>query len=175
MKAELAEKIIKHFPGVEHSKSLDYDVFLAGPDDYFRLAEFLKSEPDLAFDHLSDLCGVDYLDYMEVVSHLFSYTLGHHVRLKGRVTRDEPAITSLTSVWSTAGWHEREAWDLYGIVFTGHPDLRRILSDDDQPGHPYRKDVPLENDEIWLLKDERPAADYGLGEWEQERRGSTEN
>lgn len=175
MKTGLIDKITKRFPDVEHTVSLDVEVLSVNKADYLKVAEFLKSEPDLDFNHCSDLSGVDYLDYLEVVSHLYSYKLGHHVRLKARVTRAEPEIGSLTSLWSTCGFHEREAWDLYGIVFTGHPDLRRILSDDDQPGHPYRKDVPLENDEVWLLKDERPAVDYGLGEWEQERRGSTKN
>ena len=164
MKPELVEKITRRFPDVVHSVSLDFNVFLAGRDDFSKLAEFLKGEPDLDFDHCSDLSGVDYLDYLEVVCHLYSYTLKHHVRIKAKVTRDEPEIASLTSLWSTCDFHEREAWDLYGIVFVGHPDLRRILSDDDQLGHPYRKDVPLENDEEWLLRDERPAADYGLTE-----------
>ncbi len=141
MNRELVEKITRQFPGVEHSVSLDFNVFLAGGEDYFKLATFLKEEADLDFDHLSDLSGVDYLDYLEVVSHLYSYTHRHQVRLKARVTRAEPEVETLTSLWRTANWHEREAWDLYGIVFTGHPDLRRILSDDDQEGHPYRKDV----------------------------------
>ena len=135
--------------------------------EYLKVAQFLKSEPDLEFDHCSDLSGVDYLDHMEVVSHLYSYQLGHHIRLKVVIDdREAPEVSSLTSLWSTVGWHEREAWDLYGIKFIGHPDLRRILSADDQPGHPYRKDVPLENDEEWILKDEKPASDYGLAEQE---------
>lgn len=168
MKPELAAKITTKFPDVVHDISLDFDVFVATKDDYLKLAEFLKSEPDLDFDHCSDLSGVDYLDYLEVVCHLYSYKLKHHLRLKARVTREEPEIGSLTSLWSTCNFHEREAWDLYGIVFTGHPDLRRILSDDDQPGHPNRKDVPLENDEEWLLRDEKTGEDYGLPlDWER--------
>lgn len=162
MKPELIEKISKRFPEAEYSKSLDFDVFVVDREEYFKLAEFIKSETDLGFDHLSDLSGVDYIDYLEVVCHFYSYSLGHKLRVKTRVTREEPEIPSLTALWSTADWHEREAWDLYGVVFTGHPNLKRILSDDDQPGHPYRKDVPLENDEDWLLKDERPLEDYGL-------------
>ena len=167
MNAELVEKITQAFPDVEHSVSLDFNVFTAGKEDYFKLAKFLKEEADLDFDHMSDLSGVDYIEYMEAVSHLYSYTHRHQVRIKARVTREEPEIDSLTPLWRTANWHEREAWDLYGIVFAGHPDLRRILSDDDQPGHPYRKDVPLENDEDFILSNDRPLADYGLPkEWE---------
>jgi NADH-quinone oxidoreductase subunit C len=167
MKSALAEKIAKQFPAAVHETAVDFDVFLVDVEDYLKMGHFLKSDPDLAFDHLSDLSGVDYLDYLEVVAHLYSYTLGHKIRIKTRVTREAPDVPSLTSLWSTAGWHEREAWDLYGIVFTGHPDLRRILSDDDQPGHPYRKDVPLENDEAWVIGHERPLKDYGLPEeWE---------
>ena len=164
MKSELVEKIKQNFPGAEHRLALDWNEFLVNKDDYLKLAEWLKNEPDFDFDHCSDLSGVDYLDYLEVVGHLYSYSLGHKLRLKTRVTREAPEVDSLTALWSTCGWHEREAWDLYGIVFKGHPDLRRILSDDDQPGHPYRKDVPLENDEEWLLKDERTPEEYGLPE-----------
>lgn len=162
MKPELIEKIKNAFPGAEHREALDCTEFLIDKKDYLKLAEFLKSESDLAFDHCSDLIGVDYLEYLEVVCHLYSYSQRHKIRVKSRVTREDPKIGSLTSLWSTCGWLERETWDLYGIVFVGHPDLRRILSSDEEPGHPYRKDVPLENDEEWLLKDERPAEDYGL-------------
>lgn len=169
MKPELIEKIKKECPDVVHTTSLDFDVLSANDDSYLKVAQFLKSDPDLDFDHCSDLSGVDYLDRMEVVCHLYSYRLGHKVRLKALIDdRETPKVSSLTSLWSTVGWHEREAWDLYGIDFTGHPDLRRILSDDDQPGHPYRKDVPLENDEDWLLEDDKPAADYGLSDGQVE-------
>lgn len=167
MNAELLEKITNRFPSAEHSVSFDFNVFTAGKEDYFKLAKFLKEEEDLGFDFLSDLSGVDYIEYMEVVCHLYSYKHRHQVRLKARVTREDPNIDTLVPLWGTANWHEREAWDLYGIVFTGHPDLRRILSDDDQEGHPYRKDVPLKNDEDFILKEERSLADYGLPEnWE---------
>jgi len=163
MKAELVEKITRDFPSIKHSTSGDFDVFEADRQDYINLSAYLKNTPDLDFDHLSDLSGVDYIDYLEVVCHLYSYSLGHKLRLKTRVTREEPEVGTLVDVWATANWHEREAWDLYGIVFEGHPNLKRILSDDDQRGHPYRKDVPLENDEDWMLRD-RPLKDYGLPE-----------
>ncbi len=166
MKSELLAKIGSQFPEVEQSVSLDWSVLTVNKEDYLKLARFLKDEADLDFDHLSDLSGVDYLDYMEVVCHLYSYKLRHKLRLKTSVTRAEPHVDSLMPLWATADWHEREAWDLYGIVFSGHPNLKRILSDDDQPDHPYRKDIPLSNDDDFLLKD-RPLEDYGLPEkWE---------
>lgn len=167
MNEALVSKIVERFPNAEHSVSFDFNVFVVSKEDYFDFAKFVKEEPDLDFDHMSDLSGVDYIDYMEVVSHLYSYTHRHQLRLKARVTREEPDVATLTPIWKTANWHEREAWDLYGIVFTGHPNLKRILTDDDQEGHPYRKDVPLKNDDDFLLRDERALADYGLPEkWE---------
>jgi NADH-quinone oxidoreductase subunit C len=164
MNTTLIEKITAAFPEAEHSVSLDWNVFKVDKADYYNLAKFLKEESDLDFNHLSDIFGVDYLEYLEIVCHMYSYKLGHKLRLKTRVTREDPEVDTLTSLWATANWHEREAWDLYGIVFKGHPNLKRILSDDDQPGHPYRKDVPLHNDEEYILSNDKPLAEYGLPE-----------
>jgi len=167
MRAELVEKVKQAFPQVTHEVSLDFNVFIVDPKDYQNLASFLKNEPDLYFDHLSDLSAVDYLEYLEVVCHLYSYKHKHKCRLKTKVSPDNPEVDSLTSLWATANWHEREAYDLYGVKFKGHPDLRRILSDETQPGHPFRKNVPLENDEEWLLSDDEPLETYGIPKtWE---------
>ena len=103
---------------------------------------FLKSEPDLAFDCLSNQSGIDYpaRNEIEVVYHLFSYRLRHACVLKVGVSRDNPALASVVGVWRTANWQEREIFDLLGVVFDGHPDLRRILLPEDWVGHPLRKD-----------------------------------
>ncbi|MBI1987248.1 MAG: NADH-quinone oxidoreductase subunit C [Nitrospinae bacterium] len=109
------------------------------------VCHFLKTDPQLAFDYLSDLSGVDYPDRekrFEVVYHLYSIPQGHRVRLKVQVAEGE-AVPTVTGVWRTADWHEREAYDLLGIPFEGHPDLRRILLPDDWKGHPLRKEYPL--------------------------------
>lgn len=162
MKAELVEKIIGQFPSLRHEKAVDWDVFTVDASRYTDLASFIKGESDLDFDHLSDLSAVDYVDYMEVVCHFYSYNHRHKLRLKTRLSPGSLELDSLTSLWATANWHEREAWDLYGVVFKGHPNLKRILSADDQEGHPFRKTVPLENDENWLLSDTRKSDDYGI-------------
>ena len=110
-----------------------------------KVCQFLKDDPHLAFNYLSDLCGVDYPEReerFEIVYHLYSITKRHRLRLKVSVKDGEP-LPSVIGVWQTANWHEREAYDLLGIPFEGHPDLRRILLPEDWEGHPLRKEYPL--------------------------------
>lgn len=110
-----------------------------------RVLGFLRDDPRCQFQCLMDLCGVDYPDRalrFEVVYNLLS--LKHNRRIRVKVATDEATpVPSATAVFSTAGWFEREAWDLYGILFSEHPDLRRILTDYGFEGHPLRKDFPL--------------------------------
>jgi len=122
-------------------------------DTYFESALLLRDDPLLGFEQLIDLCGVDYLDLHEgswagkrfaAVSHLLS--LQHNWRLRVRVFAPDnsyPLVASVTPVWNSANWFEREAFDLYGIIFEGHDDLRRILTDYGFIGHPFRKDFPI--------------------------------
>jgi NADH-quinone oxidoreductase subunit C len=122
-------------------------------DTYFESAMLLRDNPLLAFEQLIDLCGVDYQDFGDgtwsgqrfaVVSHLLS--LQHNWRLRVRVFAADdgyPLLASITPVWNSANWFEREAFDLYGILFDGHDDLRRILTDYGFIGHPFRKDFPI--------------------------------
>jgi len=124
-----------------------------GADRYLEVARRLRDEPALRFEQLVDLCGVDYADYKNqpwdgprfcVVSHLLSVTHNWRVRLKVFAPDDDlPAVASVTEVWNSANWFEREAFDLFGIVFEGHEDLRRILTDYGFIGHPMRKDFPV--------------------------------
>ncbi|MBI3562219.1 MAG: NADH-quinone oxidoreductase subunit C [Gammaproteobacteria bacterium] len=116
------------------------------------IAEILRDEADFAFEQLIDLCGVDYSDYgngrwegprFAVVYHLLSVTLNHRLRLKVFVDGEPPLVDSVNGIWASANWFEREAFDLFGILFSGHPDLRRILTDYGFIGHPFRKDFPL--------------------------------
>jgi NADH-quinone oxidoreductase subunit C len=106
------------------------------------ICRFLRDEPAMQFDCLSNLSGVDYpkQGYIQVVYHLFSYRLRHWIVLKVNAPRDNPVVPSVTGVWSAADWQEREVFDLLGVTFDGHPDLRRILMPEDWPGHPLRKD-----------------------------------
>jgi NADH-quinone oxidoreductase subunit C len=121
--------------------------------DYAAVALSLRDDPALRFEQLIDLCGVDYSSWKNepqegprfcVVSHLLSLEHNRRLRLKVYCPDDElPMVASLTEVWSAANWFEREAFDLYGIVFEGHVDLRRILTDYGFIGHPFRKDFPV--------------------------------
>ncbi len=110
------------------------------PEKILNVAQFLMNDERLRFDYLSCLSGVDYKGKLGVVYHLFSMIHKHKIVLKVEVPTESPNVPSVESVWKTANWHEREAFDLYGINFTGHPDLRRILLPDDWEGHPLRKD-----------------------------------
>ena len=121
--------------------------------DLLSVAAALRDHPALKFEQLIDLCGVDYRDYgngrhdglrYAVVYHLLSVSSNHRLRLKVFATDDEfPVMDSVVGIWPSANWFEREAFDLFGIMFPGHPDLRRILTDYGFIGHPFRKDFPL--------------------------------
>lgn len=121
--------------------------------NYLEAALILRDHPACRFEQLIDLCGVDYSEYKmgdwdglryAVVSHLLSVSLNQRVRLRVFAADDDlPEVDSLNDVWGAANWFEREAFDLYGIVFIGHADLRRILTDYGFIGHPFRKDFPV--------------------------------
>ena len=119
--------------------------------DYLATSLLLRDSPVCKFEMLLDLCGVDYSAYQEgryegqryaVVLQLLSVALNQRVRLKVFLPDDAPNISTVTEIWSSANWYEREAFDMYGIIFEGHPDLRRILTDYGFVGHPLRKDFP---------------------------------
>ena len=114
-------------------------------DQVVRVLKFLKDDPRCRFEQLVDLCGVDYPERdprFDVVYHLLSMSHNRRLRLRIGVNEDQP-VPSATEVYPSAGWWERETWDLYGIYFAGNPDLRRLLTDYGFDGHPLRKDFPL--------------------------------
>ncbi len=121
--------------------------------DYLAVMQVLRDAPQALFEQLIDLCGLDYQAYGDgrwegqrfaAVVHLLSVTHNHRVRVRVFCPEDDfPVLASVTSLWAAANWYEREAFDLYGIVFEGHDDLRRILTDYGFIGHPFRKDFPL--------------------------------
>ncbi|HKC62898.1 MAG TPA: NADH-quinone oxidoreductase subunit C [Pyrinomonadaceae bacterium] len=119
------------------------------------VCSYLKTAPGFEFNFLADLCAADRgpeeEPRFEVNYHLFSITKHHRLRLKVLLTDDDPHVQTVTSVWRTANWHERETFDLMGIIFDGHPDLRRILLPDDWEGHALRKDFPLRGYEPYSL------------------------
>lgn len=124
-----------------------------GVGDYLATMQLLRDEPELRFEQLMDLCGVDYSTYGDgrwegkrfaVVSHLTSVSHNWRVRIRCFAPDDNfPSVPSVVSIWNSANWFEREAFDLFGIVFPGHADLRRILTDYGFVGHPFRKDFPI--------------------------------
>ena len=126
---------------------------VVGAADLLFVASELRDGPALKFEQLIDLCGLDYRDYGDgrhqglrfaVVYHLLSVSSNHRLRLKVFAADDEfPVVDSVVGIWPSANWFEREAFDLFGIMFPGHPDLRRILTDYGFIGHPFRKDFPL--------------------------------
>jgi len=161
----LLEKFGSDAVGTEIHKAKDSWIQVSA-DALVPVARFLRDDQRLLFDHLNDLCGVDYLEpdakkaakfghepHVEVVYHLTSLKLRHVAKLKVSVPRwkDDkagqlPVVPSVSSIWGIANWHEREAYDLVGIEFAGHPNLRRILCPEDWTGHALRRDYefPLE-------------------------------
>ena len=121
--------------------------------NYLPTMQTLRDHPELAFDQLVDLCGVDYSEYADgtwqgrryaAVSHLLSLEHNWRVRIRVFAPDDaQPTLATVTGIWPSANWLEREAFDLFGILFGGHPDLRRILTDYGFDGHPFRKDFPV--------------------------------
>jgi NADH-quinone oxidoreductase subunit C len=133
--------------------ALDEVTVVVAASDYREAAAVLRDAAECRFEQLMDLCGVDYSEYKGVglegsrfcvVLHLLSVSLNQRVRLKVFALDDDfPVLDSVSEIWSSANWFEREAFDLFGIVFEGHNDLRRILTDYGFIGHPFRKDFPL--------------------------------
>ena len=122
-------------------------VFRVERDAWPSVARAMRDDPRLAFEMLVDVAGVDFpkrQPRFEIVYHLWSLTWNKVVRVKVGVPEEDPQVASVVGLWGTADWHEREAFDMVGVKFAGHPDLRRILMPDDYPWHPLRKDFPLE-------------------------------
>jgi NADH-quinone oxidoreductase subunit C len=138
--------------------------------NYLEAARILKDDPRCQFEQLLDLCGVDYSEYRmgewdglryAVVSHLLSVSLNQRVRLRVFCPDDDlPEVESINGLWGSANWFEREAFDLYGIVFLGHIDLRRILTDYGFIGHPFRKDFPVSGHVEMIYDAERKRVVY---------------
>lgn len=110
------------------------------PPAILEVAQFMRNDDRLQMDHLELLGGVDYKDRIETVYILYSMIHRHRYTLKCRLSREDPRLPTVESVWRVANWHEREAYDMFGIVFEGHSDFRRILCPDDWEGYPLRKD-----------------------------------
>lgn len=147
LQASLGDKITKHIV------ALGEITIECKAADYLTVCQILRDDAALKFEQLIDLSGVDYQSYGDgaydglrfaVVCHLLSVSLNHRVRLRVFAQdEDFPILPTLVDMWSVANWYEREAFDMYGIMFENHPDLRRILTDYGFIGHPFRKDFPM--------------------------------
>jgi len=161
-KADLAQALQQRFKGQIQSCDLAVGEITLGvaADKLLDVCKALRDEDGFRFEQLIDVCGVDYLEYgvetnpapdaerwsgprFAAVYHLLSVSLNQRVRLKVMLDGEPPVVDSVVDIWNSANWFEREAFDLYGIVFDGHPDLRRILTDYGFIGHPFRKDFPI--------------------------------
>jgi NADH-quinone oxidoreductase subunit C len=147
---------------VETHAQFGDDTAIVDPGAWRSIAQFLRDDPRLAMDHFIDLTAVDYPDRQagrfEVVLHLRSFGKTHRIRLKARLDDNDaaPHIDSLSDIWRGANWFERECFDMFGVVFDGHPDLRRILMYEEFEGYPLRKDYPATR--IQPLMEFRPEA-----------------
>ena len=146
----------KFSEGISSGQSfLNQPTYSVSVDCLYDVMVELKDSPDWDFDYLVDLTALDYLEDEErfcMVYHLYSYKHGKLIRVKARIAEEE-VVPSVTSIWKTAGWMEREVYDLFGIEFSGHDDLKRILLPDDWHGHPLRKDYDIKlQDQAWIKK-----------------------
>jgi len=140
-------RLVEKFGDAVVSTHSDFgdDTALVRREKIVEICAFLRDDPELLFDLAMDLTGVDYLGEaprFEVVYHLYSLEKKHRVRIKVRLHEEDPTIDSVASVWPGMNWYEREAYDMYGIVFRNHPNLKRILMYEGFVGHPLRKDYP---------------------------------
>ena len=151
---DIAEKIKEKFADqvIEVVEFRDQVSVIVKRDQILSILKFLHDDPLLSLNHLQDLTAVDYSKKkeirFEVVYNLYSIRHRHKVRIRAQVPENDTKIDSVVPIWSGANWHERECYDMFGITFTGHPDLRRILMPEDWEGFPLRKDYPLKGPEF---------------------------
>ena len=148
MKEKIVEKLRTHFQdGIQSVNEFRGELtIVVSKDDIVRISQYLRDDLELQFDLLKDLCGADYYrpEYRyEVIYNLYSLKNKFRLRLKVRLDEADLHVPSVTSVWPGANWNERETYDMYGIIFDGHPDLRRIYMPEDFGYYPLRKDFPL--------------------------------
>ncbi|PIQ23528.1 NADH-quinone oxidoreductase subunit C [bacterium (Candidatus Blackallbacteria) CG17_big_fil_post_rev_8_21_14_2_50_48_46] len=145
---------------LEMIEARDMPVVICKKESIYQTLKLLRDDPELDFNILTDLSAVDYLNYpekkrqrFEVVYHLHSLDKGHRLRVKVPVGGADPALDSACTLWKTANWLEREVWDMYGIQFVNHPNLKRILNHIEFVGHPLRKDYPIDKRQVLTVND----------------------
>ncbi len=142
------KRLTERFPGsiLETHSYRGNDTAIVKKEDILAICTFLRDDQALLYNFMMDLTAVDYLGKeprFEVVYHLYSLKYNQRVRIKAQVSESDCCIDSIVSIWPSANWFEREAFDLYGITFSGHPELKRLLLYEGFQGHPLRKDYPI--------------------------------
>ena len=145
--AAIVERVRKGFgeAGLQFQEGGPQPAILVAPERLRDFCLFLRDDPELCFQALTSLAGVDFPEEKKLRTsyHVFSYDKRHLLAFHVDLPREDPRQPSVQDIWPAANWYERESWDLLGIVYEGHPDLRRIMMPDDWEGHPYRRDYPL--------------------------------
>lgn len=158
----LTEKFTARFGDaiLEHHQGADMPVFICKKEKIYEILQFLRDEKDFDCNLLTDISAVDYLKYpiqqrqrFAVVYHLHSLEHGHRLRLKVPVGMADLSLDSAVPLWKTANWLEREVWDMYGIKFNKHPNLKRVLNHIEFQGHPLRKDYPVDKRQVLTIND----------------------
>ena len=150
---DLVQAVEAKFPNVKKEEPAEdafrdeVPILMVPADDLHGVCQTLRDGDKYSFDFLKNLTAIDYEDRMTLVMHFYSLKYRHKLALKVDLDRDDPIVDSVSDVWLTANWQEREVFDLFGIQFNNHPDLRRIMLPDDWVGHPLRKDYVHEPDQ----------------------------
>jgi len=148
MNEKVIEKLKRKYPDavLKANEFRDELTIIIPKERIVEVCRFMKEDDELAFDFLADLCGID-MDTSEnrfgVIYNLYSLKNKHRIRLKTFAEEEHPKVPTVTGIWGTANWHEREAYDMFGIIFEGHPDLRRMYMPEEFEYHPLRKEFPL--------------------------------
>ena len=151
MNERVVEKVKESFGNevIQVDEFAHQTILSVKPERILEILRLLKNDPECSFDYLQDICGVDYLnkgmaERFCVVYNLYSFNHNSSIRIKAFVSENNPKINSVSSLWASADWAEREVYDMYGIEFLNHPNLKRIFLPDDYHGNPLRKDYPLQ-------------------------------
>ncbi|AEH45487.1 NADH (or F420H2) dehydrogenase, subunit C [Thermodesulfatator indicus DSM 15286] len=171
------EMLKENFPDeiIEEGESAGQPYVVVKKEKIVEILRFLHDKPELLFDHLADLTAVDWFKKktprFEIVYNLFSIRYKQFLRVKAQVSEEDPQIDSVTSIWKVANWFEREVYDMFGITFKGHPDLRRLIMPEDWQGYPLRKEHPLalEGESEWqeYKKLKEKAKEFAQYDWYQ--------
>lgn len=162
-RSEILKAIQDKFPDVEAKEDeLNVESIIVPSDHLVDIARFLKSEPSIDMDYNMTITAADWLERVDVIYYFMSYTLQHIVALKVQLPNDGLRVKTISDLWASADWFEREVYDLFGVVFEGHPDLRRIMLPADWEGHPLRKGFQHPN-LVHLPENTNPATHTGMG------------